>query len=101
MSAEIVNSDSVISKTIDLFANGREFPKTHCPSEVARALPQSFIEHSGGKTWRDMMPAVRAVVWDRTLNGELEILQKGEVQHVASLDDLTGPIRVRKVSTES
>lgn len=101
MPVEISIDDTVISKTIDLFANSREFPKTHCPSEVARALPQAFIHQSGGETWRDMMPAVRAVVWDRTLTGELEILQKGEVQHVASLDDLTGPIRVRKVNTAS
>jgi hypothetical protein len=77
--------------------SARQYPKTICPSEVARALSTSELETLGASDWRGTMNAVRQVMWEKRGIGEVEILQKGEVVNVESLDDIRGPIRVRKV----
>lgn len=43
------------------------------------------------------MDIVRQVMWEKREAGEVEVLQKGEVVDVQSLEDIRGPIRVRKV----
>lgn len=44
------------------------------------------------------MPAVRELAWEKRYSGELEILQRGEIvdDSVKSLDDIRGPIRLRR-----
>jgi hypothetical protein len=41
------------------------------------------------------MDDVRGVVWQMRQEGEVEILQKGQVVDAAFLEDVRGPIRVR------
>ncbi|WP_165827614.1 DUF3253 domain-containing protein [Mycolicibacterium sp. GF69] len=75
--------DRLRDKIIEL-SRHRE-PKTICPSDAARAV--------GGEDWRDLMDDARDIARDLARDGEVEILQKGEV-----LDpDATwrGPIRIR------
>jgi hypothetical protein len=73
----------------------RAYPKTICPSEVARAFSSEELQQLNADSWRDTMDDVRGVVWQLREQGEVEVLQKGEVIDVASLDDIRGPIRVR------
>lgn len=81
---------------LDRLLKSREYPKTICPSEVARALSSKDLEALGVSEWRATMPMVREVVWQMRDAGRVEILQKGEVLgDVVSLNDVTGPIRVR------
>jgi hypothetical protein len=50
------------------------------------------------KTWRDVMPAVRALAWSSRERGECEILQRGEVlDGSVGVEDVKGPIRIRRV----
>ncbi|KAF2994714.1 hypothetical protein E8E13_003345 [Curvularia kusanoi] len=80
--------------------NSRDFPKTICPSEVARALSSTELEALHAHDWRATMDDVRGLVWELREAGEVEVMQKGQVLNVGSLADITGPIRVRKVQTE-
>jgi hypothetical protein len=43
------------------------------------------------------MDPVRQVMWEKRAAGEVEMMQKGEVINPESLDDVRGPIRVRRV----
>jgi hypothetical protein len=43
------------------------------------------------------MDVVRRVMWEKREAGEVEVMQKGEVVDVESLEDIRGPIRVRKI----
>lgn len=91
--------------------SARQFPKTICPSEVARALSQADIRDilrpedgesrdANEQSWRDVMPAIRAVVWQMRDRGEVEILQHGEALSAdVGVDSVRGPIRVRWVET--
>ena len=73
------------------------YPKTICPSEVARAFSASELKASGTTEWRDLMPHIREVLWEMRENGEAEILQKGEViPDGVTLEDIKGPIRARR-----
>lgn len=78
----------------------REFPKTICPSEVARALSSSELDSLDANDWRAIMDDVRSLVWEMREAGEVEIMQKGQVLEIESLADIKGPIRVRKVQTQ-
>ena len=75
----------------------RDFPKTICPSEAARALSAQELQATGASSWRDLMPVIRRHMFELRDAGELDILQKGTVlpasQGVAST---IGPIRLRK-----
>lgn len=73
----------------------RAFPKTICPSEIARALSTNELSALGYATWRDAMDDVRGLVWEMRGRGEVEVLQRGEVVEVEALEDVRGPIRVR------
>lgn len=88
---------SVILEHADRLLNSRDYPKTICPSEIARAFSASELQTLGVSEWRDTMDAVRQVMWEKRDTGEVEVMQKGEVLDVDSLDDIRGPIRVRKV----
>lgn len=76
----------------------RQHPKTICPSEAARALSRSELDESGVDCWRDLMPALRELAFELRDQGQLEILQKGDVlPSTQTLEDTTGPIRLRRV----
>lgn len=86
-----------ISRDLQRLLNSREFPKTICPSEVARALSKTELEELHVTQWRDLMPEIRRRVWVMRDAGEVEIMQKGEVLgREVGLEDVKGPIRVRK-----
>jgi hypothetical protein len=76
----------------------RAYPKTICPSEVARALSSVDLETCGATEWRDLMPAIREIVWEMRGRGEVEILQRGEVLGLdIGVEDVRGPVRVRRI----
>jgi len=84
----------VVLKHARRLLQARLFPKTICPSEVARALSAEELQALDASHWRDVMDDVRTVVWEMREAGEVEVLQKGAVT-VASPDTIRGPIRVR------
>lgn len=43
------------------------------------------------------MDFIRQIVWEMREAGEVEVLQRREVIHVDSLEDIKGPIRIRRV----
>jgi hypothetical protein len=76
----------------------RVFPSTICPSEVARAIKGVELHATGAGSWRDLMPLVRELAWERRAGVErdLEVLQGGQVvPDSVSLNELRGPIRLR------
>lgn len=77
----------------------REYPKTICPSEVARALSSSELSSLDVPDWRATMDPIRQILWEMRQAGEVEVLQKGEVVNAERLEDIRGPIRVRKAQT--
>lgn len=91
-------TQTLVEAKLDDFLTAREPPKTFCPSEVARGLSRPQLLTLGYETWRDAMPAVRELAWEKRCSGELEILQRGEIldDSVKSLDDIRGPIRLRR-----
>jgi hypothetical protein len=74
----------------------RDYPKTICPSEVARAFSQDELDSLEAADWRGTMDDVRQVVWELREMGEVEVMQKGEVISIERLEDVKGPIRVRR-----
>jgi len=92
---------AVIEKYLDRFLQSREPPKTFCPSEVARALTSSELHALGVTDWRGIMSLVRLSAEERREQGELEVLQKGNIVDLnTAIEDIRGPIRLRRtVST--
>jgi hypothetical protein len=88
---------SLILSHASRLLDSRQHPKTICPSEIARAFSASELQTLGALEWRDTMDAVRQVMWEKRDAGEVEVMQKGEVVNVESLEDIRGPIRVRNV----
>ncbi len=87
----------VLQDHLNRLLDTREYPKTICPSEVPRALAVEEMKKLGASCWRDLMPDVRKLVWQMGDRGEVEILQRGEVLgDSVGLEDVKGPIRVRK-----
>ena len=79
----------------------RSWPKTICPSEVPRALSSAELSAAGRADWRELMPLVRALLFEMRDRGEVEILQKGEVlAGSVRLDDVKGPVRARLVTRD-
>ncbi|KAK5081286.1 hypothetical protein LTR05_008080 [Lithohypha guttulata] len=77
----------------------RQFPKTICPSEVARALSQKELADNGVDSWRELMSAIREYVFLLRDKGEVEIVQRGIVLPASqTLHDTRGPIRVRSAT---
>lgn len=76
----------------------RQYPKTLCPSEAARAMSNAELAETGVTNWRDIMTPLRRYVFELRDQGHLEILQKGNVlPRTQSLEDTVGPIRLRNV----
>ena len=87
-----------MSRHLNAFLEKREPPKTFCPSEVARALTAAELEVEQVGEWRELMPSIRELVWEKRASGELQVLQKGMlIGDDVTLGDLRGPIRVRRV----
>ncbi|OAK99142.1 hypothetical protein IQ06DRAFT_15708 [Phaeosphaeriaceae sp. SRC1lsM3a] len=91
------NQRSLIVSHAERLLDARQYPKTICPSEIARAFSASDLQTLGASEWRGTMDVVREVMWEKREAGEVEVLQKGEVVDAESLEDIRGPIRVRKV----
>ena len=86
----------IILPHLDRLLCSRKYPNTICPSEVARATSAKELEAVGVEEWRDLMPAIRELLWGMRQRGEIEILQRGTVLQDIELQDVKGPIRARK-----
>ena len=105
------DSDTILRQKLFTHLSQRAYPKTICPSEVARSLSAAEIHavvscssdsNSNGNgnsdsNWRDAMPAIREVAWRmRDEDGSVEILQGGMVLgEDVGVGDVRGPIRLR------
>jgi hypothetical protein len=69
------------------------FPKTLCPSEVARRYEQGR-ENQSEESWRQWMEPLRSAARLLVAAGRLEVLQKNQVVDAGSA---RGPIRIRWV----
>jgi hypothetical protein len=90
---------SVILSHASRLLDSRQYPKTICPSEIARAFSAAELQTLGASEWRNTMDAVRQVMWEKREAGEVEVMQKGEVVDAESLEDIRGPMRLRKVQS--
>lgn len=88
--------DRILERRLKGFLEKRQPPKTFCPSEVARALTKDDLAALGFSEWRDAMDSIRQVAWAMRERDECEILQKGQVLDIAGLEELKGPIRIRR-----
>ncbi|KAF2216705.1 hypothetical protein CERZMDRAFT_92777 [Cercospora zeae-maydis SCOH1-5] len=90
------NVGTILKRRLEDFLQQRHPPKTFCPSEVARALTTEELRQLGCSQWREAMPAVRVAAWTLRELGQCEILQKGHSVVDVDLDDIRGPIRIRR-----
>ena len=97
--AEEYNLDP-IEPHLERLLDQRKYPKTLCPSEVARALSAHELVLTGAENWRDLMPEIRRAMFRLRDQNSIEVLQRGEVLSAQqSLDDVRGPIRIRRRPT--
>jgi hypothetical protein len=89
---------SILHDKILLMTEAREYPKTICPSEVARALSREELNTLQCADWRAAMDPIRREAWSMRQQRLLDITQKGEVVRLESLGEVRGPIRLRKVA---
>ena len=95
-----VDNTGVLMPHIDRLLSARDYPKTICPSEVARALTAAELKACDATDWRNLMPSVRDILWSMREKGEVEILQKGSLlPQGIELGEVKGPIRARRVSS--
>lgn len=95
MSNQFINPDPILNH-LDNLLQKRQHPKTLCPSEVARALSAGELKDAGVSSWRDLMPHLRELAFQLRDDGQIEILQKGNVlPSDQTLQKTTGPIRIR------
>lgn len=93
----IYPSLEIVTAHLDELLHQRQYPKTICPSEAARALSTPELHESGVESWRDLMPALRQLAFEMRGQGKIEILQKGQVLPPdQTMDQTTGPIRLRQ-----
>jgi len=93
--ASNLHEDPIV-RELKRLLQSRVFPKTICPSEVARALSKTELEAYDAVEWREVMPEIRKRVWELRDAGEVEVMQKGEVlSYDVGLEEVKGPIRVR------
>ena len=90
-----VQHDIVLSHANALL-DKRDYPKTICPSEIARAFSKEELDILDASDWRSTMDHVRQVVWQLREDGEVEVMQKGQVVSAERLEDIKGPIRARR-----
>ncbi|KAG8529537.1 uncharacterized protein KY384_006174 [Bacidia gigantensis] len=66
------------------------YPKTICPSEVPRSFEADELNAMGVLSWRELMPTIREIVWDKREKKEVEVLQKGQIiEGYVQLRDVT------------
>jgi len=95
--AETDDFAALLDARLDKFLQTREYPKTFCPSEVARSFCASELRMAGATEWRELMPTIRSLAWTRKAAGDLQILQGGQpLADDLRLEDLKGPIRIRR-----
>ena len=100
MSVASVDNKDVLIPHVHRLLSSRDYPKTICPSEVARTLTAAELRTCETTDWRNLMPAIRDILWNMRENGEVEILQKGSVvPQDIELAEVKGPIRARKISS--
>lgn len=90
-----IEQQEVIRKHLTELLDKRAYPKTICPSEVARALTDEDLKKLNAYQWQDTMEDVCNLIWEMREYGDVEVLQKGEVIKTKSINDVHGPIRVR------
>ena len=89
--------DDILLQTLSQLIHARSYPKTICPSEVARALTSNQVQLVGANNWRELMPRIRELCCALRDEGKVEILQQGvALASDTKLEDIKGPIRVRK-----
>ncbi|ETI24806.1 hypothetical protein G647_04176, partial [Cladophialophora carrionii CBS 160.54] len=90
------SSATLLTERFDDLLSRRAYPKTICPSEVARSLSASELQSLGVGEWRDLMPRLRDLAFELRDGGHVEILQRGEVVGPDRGEmDVRGPIRIR------
>jgi hypothetical protein len=95
-------ASELLTSRLNELLSKREHPKTICPSEVARSLSKEELGFCNATNWRDLMPRIRELAWERRCKGELEVLQKGEVlDEEVALENVRGPIRLRRRASSS
>lgn len=88
----------LLAARLDELLDKRAYPKTICPSEVARSLSSQQLSDAGVSTWRDLMNAVRGLAWFERARGNLEVMQQGaRIADNANLENIRGPIRLRRL----
>jgi hypothetical protein len=91
-----------LSKRFAAHVANRAYPKTLCPSEIARSLSATELDMLEVSSWRDLMPRLREMAFEARDQGDIEILQKGEIiSHDRGLAEVRGPIRIRKATQET
>lgn len=93
------DGQAVLKHRLHEFLQKREPPKTFCPSEVARSLTKDELSELGFAEWREAMQSIRELAWHSSQAGACEITQKGEpIADDAELEDIRGPIRIRRTA---
>ena len=95
--ADTPNNNMLQSKILEM-VNKREFPKTCCPSEVARSLTPQELEKLHCTDWRAAMELVRQEAYRLYSENVIHVTQKGEEVGVDKVGQIKGPIRLRKPS---
>lgn len=88
--------NSLLRANILSMISKRDYPKTCCPSEVARALTVEELQELNCKDWRSAMEQVRQEAYKMYAEGQIEVTQKGEKVELNNINDVKGPIRLRK-----
>lgn len=88
----------LLAARLDKLLDSRVYPKTICPSEVARSLSSQQLSDAGVSTWRELMDAVRGLAWLERARGTLEVMQQGtRIADNTTLENIKGPIRLRRL----
>lgn len=82
--------DESITSHLNRLLESRAYPKTICPSEVARALSQQDLSAASLTSWRDAMGRIREMALQRD---DVEMLQHNVV--IPREAEIRGPIRLR------
>ena len=86
----------MLNKRLHLLLSSRQFPKTICPSEVARSFSKTELNSLAIQEWRQLMDPIRHLVWQLRDQGDIQILQHGDpLEPNVGLQDVRGPIRIR------
>lgn len=75
-----------------------EPPAVFKPSEVAACMSKEQVKECGFEKWEEAIPAVYELAFELRAMGDCEILRKGVViPDDMGIEDLDGPIRIRRV----